>query len=118
MQPDSRWLITTTRMPVVAPNVSDQWNPVTGILTVPGVSDNPTIAAAGKKAQSAVPGLGGVAAIGDFFSRLSEPNTWIRVAEVGIGVVILVVALKAMFPGTASAAGSVAGDAAKGALLA
>lgn len=42
----------------------------------------------GKKVTS-VPGLTGVAAIGDFFSRLTEANTWLRVGEVVLGIILL-----------------------------
>lgn len=40
--------------------------------------------------------LSGVAAIGDFFSRLTNPNTWIRVGEFAAGALILYVGLKAI----------------------
>lgn len=86
----------------MAPNVAQSWNPITGIAPIP---DSTAVNAAVKKEEADVPGLGGVAAIGDFFSRLSEPNTWLRVAEVLIGGVLIIVSLRAMFPGAASAAG-------------
>lgn len=35
--------------------------------------------------------LGGLAAIGDFFGRLSEGSTWIRVGEVVLGLILLAV---------------------------
>lgn len=37
--------------------------------------------------------LNGVAAIGDFFSRLADPHTWLRVAEVLVGAAFLVIGL-------------------------
>jgi preprotein translocase subunit SecF len=58
--------------------------------------------------QTAVPGLDnlhpltGIDAVGDFFSRLTEPNTWLRIGEFAIGGILLYVALKAMFPGAVS----------------
>lgn len=39
--------------------------------------------------------LGGLAAIGDFFNRLTEGSTWLRVGEVVVGILILYVGLKA-----------------------
>src|SRR6267154_967236 len=46
--------------------------------------------------------LTGVDAIGAFFNRLTNKNTWLRVAEFGVGGMMLYVASKAMFPGTVS----------------
>lgn len=105
----------------MAPNARAQpnsFNPITGFLPVPGVTDNPTFEAANKKLTQVVPGLSGINAIGDFAARLTEPNTWLRVAEVAIGALLLYVSLKAMFPGavgtvtapvkTAAKAGSLA----------
>lgn len=37
------------------------------------------------------PGASGLAGIGDFFGRLTEASTWIRVAEVVLGVILLAV---------------------------
>lgn len=45
------------------------------------------------QAAASATGLGGLAAIGDFFARLGQPNTWLRVAEVLTGIVLLAVAL-------------------------
>lgn len=42
------------------------------------------------------PGLTGLAAIGDFFARLTEASTWIRVGEFVGGGLILYVGLKAV----------------------
>lgn len=35
-------------------------------------------------------GLSGVAAIGDFFQRLTQENTWIRVGEVTLGILLII----------------------------
>lgn len=47
----------------------------------------------GATAVGSVGGIGnpltGLAAIGDFFGRLSEANTWLRVGEVLIGIILL-----------------------------
>ena len=50
--------------------------------------------------------LGGINAIGDFFNRLTEPNTWVRVGEVAAGLLLVYIGLSAVTRGTA------AGDAA------
>ena len=102
----------------MAPNVSDSFNPITGFLPVPGVTDNPTFEKANKQLDKEVPGLSGINAVGDFASRLTEKNTWLRAGEVAIGVIILYVALKAMFPSTVGAAGQAGKDVAVGAALA
>lgn len=39
--------------------------------------------------------LAGVGAIGDFFNRLTQGNTWLRVGEVVVGLMILYIGLKA-----------------------
>jgi hypothetical protein len=65
--------------------------------------------------------LTGLNAIGDFFQRLTQAVTWERVAEAVAGGLLIYVALKAMFPGVASAVAAPvkgAADAAKvGALM-
>jgi hypothetical protein len=45
--------------------------------------------------------LAGLAAIGDFFNRLTEPQTWLRVGEVAAGLLLLYLGLQAAFRGTA-----------------
>jgi hypothetical protein len=57
----------------------------------------------------------GIDAIGGFFNRLTEPNTWLRVGEFAIGGIILYVGLKAMFP---TAVGGVGKAVKKGAKIA
>jgi hypothetical protein len=44
--------------------------------------------------------LGGINAIGDFFNRLTQPNTWIRVGEVIGGLLLVYIGLKATTSGT------------------
>lgn len=48
-----------------------------------------------RKAAGAVPGvnstLSGLASIGDFFARLSEASTWLRLAEGLLGVILIAV---------------------------
>jgi hypothetical protein len=55
----------------------------------------------------------GIDAIGSFFNRLTEANTWIRVGEFVIGGIIVYVGLKAMFPSEVSAATGLAKGTAK-----
>jgi hypothetical protein len=49
-------------------------------------------------------GLTGLAAVGDFFSKLGQPNTWLRVAEVTVGLVLLAVALNKVLGNPAGSA--------------
>lgn len=48
-----------------------------------------SLAAPGQIAGKAFSGLTGVNAIGDFFQRLGQANTWIRAAEVLLGLALL-----------------------------
>jgi hypothetical protein len=46
--------------------------------------------------------LGGISAIGDFFNRLTEPNTWVRVGEVVAGLLLVYIGLNATMRDTAA----------------
>lgn len=46
--------------------------------------------AAGESAAGAIPG---VAQIGDFFGNLGQANTWVRVAQVALGLILIAVGL-------------------------
>lgn len=46
------------------------------------------------------PDLGGLSAIGDFFNRLTQGNTWLRVGEVLGGLLLVYMGLRAAFSGT------------------
>jgi hypothetical protein len=48
-----------------------------------------------------IPVLGGLAAIGDFFQRLTQASTWIRAAEVVLGLGLIIVGLAHLASGTA-----------------
>jgi hypothetical protein len=48
-----------------------------------------------------VPGLGGIAAIGQFFDRLTEGNTWVRIGEVVLGLALIIVGTAKLFSTTA-----------------
>lgn len=79
------------------------------VTTVDGPFGSQAAAQAdGQQAQSSIaqqeqagsiPGVSGLAAIGDFLSRLTEASLWLRVLEVGAGVVLLAIAVNAMFKG-------------------
>jgi hypothetical protein len=76
-----RWIVNGGPFPTEAAARKDL---VTGPPTViPGLS-----------------GLTGLAAIGDFFSRLSNPNTWARVGEVAIGGLLLGIGVYALVSNT------------------
>jgi|SRR5215475_3262974 len=47
-----------------------------------------------------VTNIGGINAIGDFFNRLTQPNTWIRVGEVAAGILLVYLGLSATMRGT------------------
>jgi hypothetical protein len=64
----------------------------TGLPSVPGVGTNP---------------LAGLAAIGDFFSRLTQANTWIRVGKILVGGALVLIGL-AHITGASGAAASYA----------
>jgi hypothetical protein len=57
---------------------------------------------AGTSLGGAAQNLGGIAAIGDFFNRLTQAHTWIRVGEVIAGVLLAYIGLRAAFSGTAA----------------
>lgn len=59
------------------------------------------IAGQGKQAVANANPLQGVAAIGDFFSRLTQGNTWVRVGEVIAGLLLLYVGVNALGRDTA-----------------
>ncbi len=64
--------------------------------TVATASEGPGVAqAAGQAAANAALSgpFSGLAAIGDFFSRLANPHTWLRVAEVLVGAAFLIIGL-------------------------
>lgn len=64
-------------------------------------------AASGDIAKAAQAPLSGINAVGDFFQRLTQPATWIRVAEFLAGGLLLYLGASAALRGTA------AGNAAK-----
>lgn len=46
--------------------------------------------------------LGGIQAIGDFFNRLTQANTWLRVGEFAAGALLVYLGLSASMKGTAA----------------
>ena len=59
-------------------------------------------------ASAAFSGLTGTGAIGDFFQRLTQPHTWVRVGEFVAGGILVYVGLKAFFPSVVNTATSTA----------
>jgi len=51
-------------------------------------------------AAAGIPGLGGLASIGQFFDRLTEGSLWIRVGEVVLGVALIIVGTAKLFGNT------------------
>lgn len=67
---------------------------------IPGVSINPDGSVQGP--------LSGLAAVGDFFTRLTQAHTWLRVAEFVVGGIFLVIGLNAILHNPAGkAAGAI-----------
>jgi hypothetical protein len=55
-------------------------------------------AAVNKQTSPTSPGnpLSGLAAIGDFFGRLGQANTWIRIGEVALGLLLVAIGVAKM----------------------
>jgi hypothetical protein len=75
-----------------------------------GQTPYPTKAAAQSKAASKNQNVGGsgtgnplqgIAAIGDFFQRLTQPQTWVRVGEVALGGILVYAGVRALSHGSA-----------------
>lgn len=74
--------------------------------TVPGIPGFPGSGSTGGGLNTAgggisTPNLGGLAAVGDFFNRLTQANTWLRVGEVVAGLLLVYIGLNATMRGTA-----------------
>ena len=66
-------------------------------------SSNPLQAASNalnNAAQNAVPGAAGIESVGDFFHRLTEAQTWVRVGEVALGGILLYAGIRALAHGS------------------
>jgi hypothetical protein len=72
------------------------------------ISDLPTALKAGEQAATpSIPNpLTGVDAIGDFFHRLTESSTWVRVGEVALGGILVYAGLRALTHGSTVAGSS------------
>lgn len=66
------------------------------------LSGTSTLPASAGQAVSNAANIGGIQAVGDFFNRLTQANTWIRVGEVVAGLIVLYVALNALMRNTAA----------------
>ena len=52
------------------------------------------------KSEVPTPTFAGLEAIGDFFQRLTQKNTWVRVGEVAVGGILLIAGLRALASGS------------------
>lgn len=64
-------------------------------------SSNPLIAAQ-NALKNAVPAAGSIADVGDFFHRLTEPQTWTRVGEVALGGILVYAGIRALTHGSST----------------
>jgi hypothetical protein len=70
--------------------------------SVPGIAGMPGSGGSGQGLTAGSPvNLGGLAAIGDFFNRLTQANTWLRVGEVVAGLLLVYIGLNATMRNTA-----------------
>jgi hypothetical protein len=87
---------------LLATQAANQYNKnpgaATGAAQDPGILTNPSGNIPGSPTLSNP--LGGINAIGDFFNRLTQPNTWIRVGEVAAGILLVYLGLSATMRGT------------------
>jgi hypothetical protein len=88
----------------------------TGALLPPG--GTPIVGSSGRGLTQTIANanpLAGLAAIGDFFGRLTQASTWIRVGEVVLGIALIIVGTAKLFSNTA--VGKTAAKAGKVAML-
>jgi hypothetical protein len=71
-----------------------------GVKGAKPTTDTNPLTAAGNALQNAVPGVGGIADVGDFFHRLTEPQTWTRVGEVALGGILVYAGVRALSHGS------------------
>lgn len=90
------WLLIANVGPELAKDLADAIGKGAGL----------TAAAPGAVAAAIPNPFGGLAAIGDFFGRLTQANTWIRAGEILIGIVLLGVGF-ARASGTQNAVASI-----------
>lgn len=81
---------------------------LTTLIGYPDKAQAQTAANALAPFPQSVPGVGGaltgINSVGDFFYRLTQPAVWLRAGEVLVGVTLVYVAARAMFPGQVTAA--------------
>jgi hypothetical protein len=71
-----------------------------GVQGAKAINSSNPLDAARNILQNAVPGAGSVADVGDFFHRLTEPQTWTRVGEVALGGVLVYAGVRALTQGS------------------
>lgn len=76
---------------------------VKGVIAGLGSQGSPAagLVAGAEAAGNAITEIPGVREIGSFFSALVDPNTWLRVAEIGLGVLLIAVGLAKLAPTSA-----------------
>lgn len=84
------------------------------IIAANDITGNPA-KDAGHAAAAAAGSVPGLSAIGDFFGRLAQASTWIRVAEVILGAGLIIVSLARLAAGTP--VGQAAAKAGKAAMI-
>lgn len=67
----------------------------------PAIEDliNPLAGEEAQAAQDITGAAGSANSVGDFLGRLTQANTWIRVGEVVVGLILLGIGLNAMLKG-------------------
>ena len=84
-----------------APLTASDWVAAGVAGVVIGAGNEPDASTALAVGKSAASTLTGINAIGDFFQRLTQSHTWIRVAEVLLGLGLIVVGLAKLSSGSA-----------------
>lgn len=87
-------------------------NPTGGVNT-PSPPGTSTVAGAGAAAAGAVNPLSYLGNIGDFFYRLTQGATWLRVGEVAVGILLIYVGVKASTTSLPTAGKAAAGHVGK-----
>jgi hypothetical protein len=75
-----------------------------GVTGAPATTNTNPLTTAANALQNTP--LGGVADIGDFFHRLTEPSTWTRVGEVALGGVLVYAGVRALTHGSSTVGAS------------
>jgi hypothetical protein len=84
------------------------WTQAKMVASSPSLPGIPLLPGSGGTGQGlntgggiSTPNIGGLAAVGDFFNRLTQANTWLRVGEVVAGLLLVYIGLNATMRNTA-----------------